>query len=237
MAVQYAFGQIVTSGLVLALNAADRNSYPGSGTAWSDLSGNNNTGTLTNGPTFSTGSGGSIVLDGTNDFVNISGGNGLLSGLSTATMDMWINITRKTGGGEQFQYVGGWRNDTNTDFFFLLLDNSGATVNTEARARTSSGFYDINVNFTPYFGVWTNVSFVVNTNRTDLYINGTSVGSNTNKLGSFSISNLKIGENAIGVSGVYATRGNVANFTIYNRALTASEVAQNYDVQKSRFGL
>ena len=42
MATQYAFGQIVTSGLVLCLNAADKNSYPGSGTTWTDLSGNSN---------------------------------------------------------------------------------------------------------------------------------------------------------------------------------------------------
>ena len=60
--------RIVTSGLVLALDAADRNSYPGSGTTWTDLSGNANNGTLTNGPTFNSANGGSIVFDGTNDF-------------------------------------------------------------------------------------------------------------------------------------------------------------------------
>jgi len=64
--------KIVTSGLVLALDAADKLSYRGSGTTWRDLSGNNNTGTLTNGPTFNAGNLGSIVFDGTNDYVNIS---------------------------------------------------------------------------------------------------------------------------------------------------------------------
>jgi len=52
MAIQYANGKIVTDGLVLCLNAADKNSYPGSGTTWTDISGNGNSGTLTNGPTF-----------------------------------------------------------------------------------------------------------------------------------------------------------------------------------------
>ena len=58
---------IVTSGLVLSLDAADKNSYPGSGTTWADLSGNTNNGTLTNGPTFSSANQGSIVFDGVDD--------------------------------------------------------------------------------------------------------------------------------------------------------------------------
>jgi len=62
---------IVTDGLVLALDAADKNSYPGSGTTWNDLAGSNN-GTLTNGPTFDSGNGGSIVFDGVDDYVNLS---------------------------------------------------------------------------------------------------------------------------------------------------------------------
>ena len=55
---------IVTNGLVLFLDANNTNSYPGSGTSWYDLSGNGNTGTLTNGPTFSSVNGGTIVFDG-----------------------------------------------------------------------------------------------------------------------------------------------------------------------------
>ena len=59
---------IVTDGLVFYVDAANENSYPGSGTTWTDLVGGNN-GTLTNGPTFDSGNGGSIVFDGTNDKV------------------------------------------------------------------------------------------------------------------------------------------------------------------------
>ena len=61
--------KIVTSGLVLALDAADKNSYRGSGTSWLDLSGNNNTGTLTNGPTFNGANLGTFVFDGADDYV------------------------------------------------------------------------------------------------------------------------------------------------------------------------
>ena len=60
MATQYAFGKIVTDGLVLALDAADKNSYPGSGTTWRDMSGNNITGSLINSPTFNTSNGGNF---------------------------------------------------------------------------------------------------------------------------------------------------------------------------------
>ena len=65
MAVNYCTQQIVKDGLVLALDAGNTKSYPGSGTSWSDLSGQGNTGTLTNGPTYSSADGGSIVFDGT----------------------------------------------------------------------------------------------------------------------------------------------------------------------------
>jgi hypothetical protein len=67
MATQFANGKIVTNGLVLCLDAADRTSYLGSGTTWFDLAGSNN-GTLTNGPTFNSTNGGSIVFDGVDDY-------------------------------------------------------------------------------------------------------------------------------------------------------------------------
>lgn len=71
--------KIVTNGLVLALDAANNKSYPGSGVTWYDLSGNGNNGTLTNGPTFNVGNLGSIVFDGTNDYVSFNN-----SGTSTS---------------------------------------------------------------------------------------------------------------------------------------------------------
>ena len=60
---------IVTDGLVLCLDAGNRKSYVGTGVTWTDLSGRGNTGTLTNGPTYNSVNGGSIDLDGTNDYV------------------------------------------------------------------------------------------------------------------------------------------------------------------------
>ena len=61
---------IVTDGLVLALDAGDRNSYPGSGTTWNDLAGSNNL-TLYNSPSFSSNNGGHFLFDGANDYMTI----------------------------------------------------------------------------------------------------------------------------------------------------------------------
>jgi hypothetical protein len=88
MGTQYAFGQIVTDGLVLCLNASDRNSYVSGSTTWNDVSGRGNNGTLTNGPTFNSANGGSIVFDGTNDFVNC--GNNTSLNLNKHTICFWF---------------------------------------------------------------------------------------------------------------------------------------------------
>ena len=69
--------KIVTDGLVLYLDAANNRSYPGSGTTWTDLSRGGNNGTLTNGPTFNGANGGSIVFDGTNDFIDCGNASNL----------------------------------------------------------------------------------------------------------------------------------------------------------------
>jgi hypothetical protein len=229
------YKNILTRGLTMHLDASSPESYPGSGTTWSDMASSYN-GSLINGTSYSSTGGGSMYFDGTNDYVGFSGTGGVPNALSTATMTMWVNLSRKSGGGQQFQQVAGWRDDVDSDFFFLLLDNSGATVDTEARVRTSGGTtYDINANFTSYFGNWVHVAFVVDTNRTDLYFNGSLVGSNTSKAGSFASSlELRVGQN---LSGAWTALGYMGNFTFYSRALAIAEVRQNFNVQRSRFGI
>ena len=91
MATKYS-PKIITNGLVLSLDAANNKSYPRSGTTWTDLSGNNNTGTLTNGPTFNAGNQGSIVFDGVDDY--ISGGGSIIPvGTGDYYIESWINRT------------------------------------------------------------------------------------------------------------------------------------------------
>jgi hypothetical protein len=229
------YKSVSTRGRIMALEAGATESLPETGTAWSDITGNYN-GSLTNGAAYDSTGGGSVYFDGINDYVGFSNASTLLQGLYTATMTMWVKLSRKSGGGQQFQQVAGWRDDGDCNFFFLLLDESGATVNTEVRINTNAGSnYDINVNFTSYFGSWTNIVVAVDTSRIDLYLNGSLAGSNTNKTGYFGASNeLRIGQN---LSTNWSILGHIANFSMYNRALSAAEVSQNYNAQKSRFGL
>jgi hypothetical protein len=117
--------RIVTDGLVLALDAANSLSYPGSGTTWTDLSGKGNNGTLVNGPTFDQANGGSIVFDGTDDYVNLP--DGLLSGTGDFTIIQWVQCDG-AGIGTTFGNFGagtlqfGW----SASYVFLWLGNSSA---------------------------------------------------------------------------------------------------------------
>ena len=96
--------KIVTDGLVLYLDAENTRSYPGTGTTWSDLSRDGNNGTLTNGPTVDSGNGGSIVFDGSNDYVDFDD----ILDLSTLSVSMWINCDVYNSG-RQFLF-GKWKN-------------------------------------------------------------------------------------------------------------------------------
>ena len=84
---------ILRDGLVLTYDAASKRSYPGSGTTWFDLISSNN-GTLTGGPTFDSGNGGSIVFDGTDDYVNGPATNSVIgNNRATLTLSAWVKIT------------------------------------------------------------------------------------------------------------------------------------------------
>ena len=109
-------------GLVLCLDAANTRSYPGSGTTWADLSGNGNSGTLTNGPTYSSANGGFLSFDGTNDYVDLGQSNKFAS--TNLTLDVWLNLPSGTNQGVRpisNQNGGGFENGD----FNLRIDGSG----------------------------------------------------------------------------------------------------------------
>jgi hypothetical protein len=212
--------KIVTDGLVLALDAADRTSYPGSGTAWNDLAGSNN-GTLTNGPTFNSGNGGSIVFDGTNDYVDC-GNNSSLNAPDEITLSAWINGTYNAPGE------------------YAVIDKGGIT-------GYHFGIYQQRIIFQPQSSykqsntllsnnVWYNIVAVYNKINVYFYLNGIPDG----------VQALTGGLNAP-TEPVWISRytninplpfnGKIAIAQIYNKALTASEVLQNYNATKGRFGL
>jgi hypothetical protein len=235
MATQYAFGKIVTDGLVLALDAADRNSYVSGSATWIDLSGNNNSGSLINGPTFSTANGGSIVFDGTNDYTDL-GDPMPLSIPDSVSVNVWFNIS----------VLGGWRGiiakrlggaTTNYGINF----NSDSNVVQWYYNNGTSGFRIISTPFSANFtsGVWYNICGVFAKNEANtngiLYKNGVSIASGT------LFGNIAAVATPVTVGSSNSTteffRGSISSAAIYNRALSANEVTQNYNALKSRFGL
>ena len=218
---------IVTSGLVLALDAGDRNSYVSGSTTWFDLTGVNN-GTLTNGPTFNTGSGGSIVFDGVDDYLLLSN---VTSSTTGFTWDFWMNLDTVQPSNPNFWcYLYGFNNST----VEIGVYNSGSLVN-------SLGFvnYD-NAPTRPYLSVssslgsWVNVTLGCDNLIPFMYSNG------GNYITTTAFQNLNLPVANLFRSQAYGGRylkGKFANFKIYNRALSAQEVLQNYNATKGRFGL
>ena len=244
MAVQYSFGQIVTSGLVLALDAADRNSYPGSGTAWRDLSGNNNTGTLTNGPTFSSANGGRIAFDGTDDYVITTvNATPTLDITSQITLETWLLSTALAsslhGDGIMSKGVS---SDANSGVYETLLTQGTGVNNPFFRMRigASTPVYNptnipINLNQIYQFVSTYNGSIM------RIYINGVESGAGLSTSGNIQSNTQQL---TLGVRYLHPGTANDSFFSgnmyinrIYNRALSATEILQNYNAQKSRFNL
>ena len=226
MAVQYSFGKIVTDGLVLALDTADRNSYVSGSTTWFDVSGNNNSGSLVNGPTFNTGSGGNIVFDGVDDYINF--GNVLNIGLSDWTVSAWINSTIAHFG----RVVA--KNNSSADGWFIGVENNEKfVIGINGTYGFSSTYNYSTAGWVHLVGVWNRTGFAT------LYANSVFLGNIVN-ISSQSSTNLQTSFNlriSSRDSGGGFFNGNISNVQVYNRALTADEVLQNYNAQKSRFGL
>ena len=215
---------IVTDGLVLALDAANKKSYPGSGTTWYDLSGNLNSGSLVNGPTFDSGNGGSIVFDGGNDYVDLVS----LTPYSSNDPHTYSAII-KTDTLSQYRWI--INNGSNTEgtslIFNGLTDKIGFFYSGGAAVRNSNTILSTN---TIYF-----ITTVYEVGKVTFYLNGIYDGESTTPSTWSAINtNPRIGS---WYNGSYYFNGNIYNIQIYNRALTPEEVQQNYNATKARFGL
>ena len=215
---------IVTNGLVLFLDANNTNSYPGSGTSWYDLSGNGNTGTLTNGPTFSSANGGTIVFDGVDDYVNVANASSLNA--SAQTISVWYNATVLPG---REAVLVGKHDDLGSNNGYNMWAGNNTQIKV-ANVGYNSGLG------TGVTNVWYHLTFAYTSNVSLTgYLNGVSMG--TSGLANFSISSqpLRIGRSVDSFWSLFT--GKIPVVTVYNRQLTAAEVLQNYTAIKGRFGL
>ena len=221
---------IITNGLVLYLDAANKQSYVSGSTSWIDVSNNNNNGTLTNGPTFNTGSGGSIVFDGSNDYVE----TGYVFPSSTSyTMAVWAKSSRTGFSNRLMGNADSTVGLTGTDIIWGA--SSSTNIYIVRRAGSNDSNRDINTNFSGLNVGWHYICVTYDNTGVGmiLYVDTTSIATNTT-LGFTSSLTFRIGRDG---NGSDAFNGNVAIVQIYNRALSASEVLQNYNATKGRFGL
>jgi hypothetical protein len=220
--------RVVTNGLTLALDAADENSYPRTGTTWADLTGNGNNGILTNGPIFSYSNGGNFSFDGTNDYVQTNFSQNTDNALITWECWFWDNS------------AGGFTSNT------ALISNYGASATTPYTSlhvydngnvffgqRNSSGTeslatYSVNI----CDGIWHHIVGVVDSVNTLIYVDGILRASQAKVTGTTtSGQNIVIAGNHVG----RYQSCRIASAKIYSRALTAVEVLQNYNAVRTRF--
>ena len=216
--------KIVTNGLVLCLDAGNIKSYPSSGTAWNDLSGNNNNGTLTNGPTFNSANGGSIVFDGTNDYTQTA----YTAQLNDFTICSWFKSTSSSGHAR----IADKKYDTG---FWFGSNNSPNLWGGAVKQATNYNSITLSDNQWHFL--------VMERSGTSLTVYGDCItNTNTTVCGAGSLDTTALSLGGTINDGHPAGQrdwftGNIAQVSIYNRALSASEILQNFNATKARFSL
>jgi hypothetical protein len=213
--------RIVTDGLVLSLDAADKNSYPGSGTTWYDLSPNGNDGTITNAAR-NTESGGCFDFDGSGDYITIGD---LGTNHPDWTVSCWW-VSDTTNENSMFHL-----SSNKSQGFTVWSSSSMAYYVTKSGVATHTG-----TSYTWSTGRWYHLTLnhTSSTNVMLIYINGVQVDSDT-------IDNIaaheEFDEVVIGTGAYGEWDGRIANFNIWSRVLTAKEVLENFNAQRTRFGV
>ena len=231
----YSYGpSIIKNGLAFAYDAANRKSYPGSGTVWSDLSGNNVTGTLTNGPTFSSANGGVIVFDGVNDYVNLTRPATITTGgsLTISMYAKWVTV------GTTVSTIQALidNNHSAPNIGFIIQDRPDLNQRLTFSVRPSTTT-QVSSSFVVGNGNWYHITGTNDGTTSRLYINGVLDGFVTEAGGLSTVqTNITIARWQ-GSGGSRHMNGSVGNVFVYNRALSASEILQNYHATKGRYGL
>ena len=208
----------VSDSMIMHLDAGQTASYPSpfTGSTWFDLSGNGNNGALS-GPIYNSGNSGSFVFDGINDSVNCGSVN--FFGGGKVTTNAWVKLS-----GSKVQHI---IDSSNATWHLAVLDDNrpyfwnGTTYHTDAPALSLNQWYMLTG---------------VQGTTLDIYTNGVlqkSIATNVNVATGNTIS---VGNFQDGSPSRY-WNGNVAAATLYNRALTAAEILQNFNALRRRFGL
>lgn len=203
-----------------------------SSTAWNDLSGNSNNGTLTNGPTYKISNGGQILFDGTDDTINCGPVPQVGSSLTGLTVSVWINTNNAS---TRLILENGNSYTTNT--FYLAQENANYFT---FEVYGNSNFDVIYANYVYQTNTWYNLvgtwasGALVNLYTNGILTNGTrqGAGARTNLINGNT--NLFVGSRA-GTS--FPFSGNIGDVKIYSRALSNTEIIQNFEALRGRYGI
>ena len=212
--------KIITDGLVLALDAGNTKSYPGSGTTWTDLSGNGNNGTLINSPTYNNTNGGNFNFDKTNDYVNC----GQILNNSAYTKIAWFrpetssqNIVSGSEGNTAFWMAG-------TDHTLYSGHNNSWSI---VSHRPNNPGNMLNQWWCGAVTFNTSTGWV-------MYLNGAQVSTSASTTAPTGNGTIRIGAHGVAAN---LFDGDIPVVQIYNRVLTAEEIQQNFNALRGRFGI
>ena len=229
---------IVRSGLVLHLDAANRKSYPGTGTAWTDLTGTGNNGTLVNGVGYSSGNNGSLVFDGVDDRGNFTNP---VNSASPQSYEVWVKGTPSGTATNGFGYIlhnNSASNAANTSYLVMGYAGTGTALQQNAIFAAIGGtlwnqsgtgvLADANITRQIVL-TWdgsTQIVYVDGVARVSNPYTGTPTNvSTTTSFGDYNLSTYR------------PIVGNLYSIRVYNRALSASEVQQNFNALRGRYGI
>jgi hypothetical protein len=222
---------IIQSGLVLNLDAGASASYPGSGTICTDLSGRGNNGTLTNGPTFSLDNGGVFNLDGTNDQI-VCDSSSSLNITGPLTISSWIYYTGWNNYPgiitKGYATTGGYSLHIRMDYsLWFEIDESNGTRHYYNPTTIKTGL-----------NAWYNTVAVYDGSLMQIYINGLPAGAGLSKSVTVGVvsNDVTIGNSQYGPGGTYL-QGKVSCSKVYNKGLTQTEIQQNFNALRGRFGI
>jgi len=226
----FAGPEISNDGLVLCLDAGNSRSYPGTGTVWTDLSGNGNNGTLLGGVGFDSANKGALAFDGTTQWVQVNGVTPLIT--NDFTHCAWAKRDGDTdsgiGGifGNHFhtELAGAGMFFRNNNQIYLSAGNGSSRPSHNFELPISNQLWNFYV--TRYFGT-----------TYEFYLNGTLLDSrNTPVVQSTNTNRFAVGRWAASF-GSYYINGKISDCLSYNRALTAQEIQQNFAATRGRYGV
>lgn len=204
---------IVETGLQLHLDAANSKSYPGTGTTWTDLSGNGNHGTLVNTPTYTSGSSAYFTFNGGN-YVSFSYAQPAQTTSTSFSWNIWLYATR----------------NNSADVF---IGNRGTTLEFTKITSANAEYYPTSLGGSIPMNSWQNICFIKNGTTLSYYRNGTLISSTTSNTTKTSIPFYLGGDPTASEYSI----GRISLVGVYNTGLSESQVKQNFNALRGRYGI